>query len=141
MAQRLEIKRKDEKHLKRSKLSAEQTKDRNSHSGIRLLQAQNNGQHSKNLVSTDEIGRSLQFKQRKVSERQEKSEDHPAGPAPLSLRWKTSTDEGKRTSLRLPGQDLGCFSHCLHSPHKIQGSTINDQGWKMSLFPSHNYHF
>lgn len=48
---------------------------------------------------------------------------------------KTSTDEGKRTFHLLPGQDFGCFSHCLRSPRKIQGGTTNDQGWKMSLFP------
>lgn len=42
------------------------------------------------------------------------------------------------------GQDLGCFSHFLHSLLKLQGSTPNAQGWEMTLFPSRTsrfYHF
>lgn len=61
-----------------------------------------------------------------------------------SATQKISADEGKRTFQLPPGQGLGCFSHWLHSLLKLQGSTSNDQGWKMTLFPSRTssfYHF
>lgn len=57
-------------------------------------------------------------------------------------RRKLALMRGKGLHL-LPGQGLRCFSHCLRSLLKLQG-TSNDQGWKTTLFRSRTssfYHF